>query len=205
LAEYPQNATEYYGYDKEKALQYFIEAGYSQVKGELVDASGKKLVVNCYIGGDGEGNHPAYAMLVQAANDLASLGGELQIQDVQFAILEGAMNDGTADMFILAWSEVNTCDKIAQFRSTGGQNRYRFVDQKMDDILDKIVATIDLDERRALVAEMLDYAMENCIEFPLYQRKNILAYNSDNLNMDTIPTATAFYDYENVLWQVELN
>jgi peptide/nickel transport system substrate-binding protein len=204
LAEYPQDAKEFYPYSKDNALQYFIEAGYSQVGGKLVDAAGKQLAVNCYVGGGGEGDHPAYAMLVQAANDMASLGGELQIQDVQFAILEGAMNDGTADMFILAWSEVNTCDKSAQFRSTGGQNRYRFVDQKMDDLLDKITQTLDLDERRKLVSEMLDWAMENCVEYPLYQRKNILAYNAQNINMDTIPTPTAFYSYEEALWQVEL-
>lgn len=205
LAEYPDDATEYYGYDPAKALEYFMADGYTQnAAGKLVNAQGEQLVVNAYVGGSGKGQHPAYAMLVQAVQDLNAMGGEFQLQDVEFGVLQGAMNDGTADMFCLAWSSVYDCDKSTQFRSTGGQNRFNYADPKMDAILDKIVQTIDLDERRVLVAEMLDMAMDAVIEFPLYQRNNILAYNDKTLDMDTIPQATSSFDYQQVLWQVDL-
>ncbi len=79
LAEYPQDVKIYYEYSPEKALEYFKSAGYSQDStGTLVNKEGKKLVVNVYIGGDGVGNHPGYAMLTQAANDMAAMGAELQ-------------------------------------------------------------------------------------------------------------------------------
>ncbi|MDL2293346.1 ABC transporter substrate-binding protein [Ruminococcaceae bacterium OttesenSCG-928-D13] len=205
LAEYPIDATAYYTYSRDEALKYFEQAGYTQdASGKLVDATGKQLVLNTYIGGSGEGDHPAYAMLVQAAEDMAALGGELQIQDVEFGVLQGAMNDGTADAWIMAWGSVYDCDKSTQFHSTGGQNRYNFSNQKMDDLLDEIVQTIDLEERRALVAEMLDFAMDQCLEMPIYQRKNMLAYNSTTVDMNTIPEASASYDYNQVLWQVDL-
>ncbi|MDR1532511.1 MAG: ABC transporter substrate-binding protein [Clostridiales bacterium] len=204
LAEYPQGATQYYPYSKDEALRYFNEAGYTQQDGKLADADGNQLVLNCYIGGEGEGDHPAYAMLVQAAEDMKELGGEIQIQDVQFNVLQGAMNDGTADAWIMAWGSVYDCDKSSQFRSTGSQNRYRFSDSKMDQLLDQIVQTIDLDARRALVAEMLDYAMDQCLELPLYQRKNLLAYNIETVDTSTIPVATTAADYQNVLWQLDL-
>ena len=206
LAEYPDDAKEYYPYDPAKALEYFKAAGYEQKNGKLVDKNGNQLVVSAYIGGSGVGDHPAYAMYTQAANDMAALGGELQIQDVQFAVLQSAMNDGPADIFTLAWGNVTTCDKSTQFKSTGGQNRYRINDAEMDSLLDEIIVTVDLEERKALVTEMLDRAMDLAIELPLYQRKNIIAYNQNNIDMSTIPAnTTAFWDYTDELWKVRLN
>lgn len=204
LAEYPKDAKAYYPVSTEEALKYFEKAGYTKQGGKLVDSGGNQLVVNCYIVGDGTGDHPAFAMLVQAAGDMKALGGEIQIQDVPFPVLNSSMNDGTADMWIMAWTAVYDCDKSSQFHSTGGQNRYRFYDPKMDGMLEEITQTVDLDERRELVSEMLDWAMENCLEFPLYQRKNIIAYNSVTLNGSTIPVATTACDYEQFLYLVEM-
>lgn len=206
IAEYPDDAAEYYAYDPAKALEYFKAAGYEQVNGKLVNKAGEQLVVNAYIGGDGVGDHPAYAMYTQAAEDMAALGAELQINDVQFAVLQSAMNDGTADIFTLAWGNVNTCDKSSQFASDGGQNRYNVKDAKMDALLDEIMKTVDLEERKALVAEMLDLAMDLAIELPLYQRKNILAYNGDNVDLSSFPEeTTAFWDYSSELWKIRMN
>lgn len=202
VAEYPKDAQPYYEYSRDKALEYFTEAGYTQKDGKLVDANGNQFIINCYIGGQGKGEHPAYAMLVQAGQDLAALGGEIQIQDVNMNTMMAAVDDGTADMWIMAWTAVYDCDKSTQFRSTGGQNKYRYNNPKMDDILDRITQTLDLDERRALVAEMLDMSMEDCVEFPLYQRKNMLAYNGDNVDLDTIPQATTAASYVRDLWKV---
>ena len=206
IAEYPDDAEEYYPYDPAKALEYFKAAGYEQKNGKLVNANGEQLVVSAYIGGSGVGDHPAYAMYTQAANDLAALGGELQINDVQFAVLQAAMNDGTADIFTLAWGNVNNCDKSTQFSSNGGQNRYNIKNDRMDALLEEIMQTVDLEERKALVAEMLDLAMDLAIELPLYQRKNILAYNGDNVDLSSFPEeTTAFWDYSSELWKIRMN
>lgn len=205
LAEYPDSATQFYPYSRDEALKHFETAGYTQKDGKLVNADGKQLTANVYIGGEGQGLHPSYSMLVQAAEDLKALGGELQIQDVPFGVLMAAMDDGTADMFCLAWSEVNTCDKKEQYYTGSGQNKFKVSDAKLDDLLDKISVCVDQDERKKLVADMLDVAMDLAFEYPVYQRKNIIAYNSDTVNMDTIPEATAFYDYEDELWQVDIN
>ena len=205
LSEYPDDAAVYYEYDPEKALEYFQAAGYEQnAEGKLVNADGEQLVVNVYIGGEGSGDHPAYAMLTQAANDMATLGGELQIQDVAFNVLQSAMNDGTADMFILAWGNTTTCDKSSIYMTGGGQNRTNVSDAALDELLAKITVTIDFDERCELVSQMLDKVMDLAVELPLYQRKNIIAYNETNLVMDTIPEASTFWDYTDVLWQVEM-
>lgn len=207
VSEYPTDATEYYGYNPEKALEYFEMAGYSQVNGKLVDENGKQLVVNAYVGGSGTGAHPSYSMLVQAAEDMAALGGELQVQDVNFNVLQAAMNDGTADMFCLAWSAVTTCDKWSQFHTEGTQNRFNVSDPTMDALLDQINLTVDFEERKALVSEMLDLAMDLVTEFPVYQRYNLIAINPANLNLDSIPESNTFHHYANttdVLWQIQM-
>lgn len=205
LGEYPQDATEYYGYNPEKALEYFESAGYTQQNGKLVDAQGNQLVVNVYVGGSGTQDHPACAMLNQAATAMAELGGELQIQDVNFNVLQSAMNDGTADAWCMAWGAVNSCDKSTQFKTGGGQNKYNVSDAELDTLLDEIVKTVDFDARKELVSQMLDRAMELAIELPLYQRENLWAYNAVNVNMDTVPEATASWDHTDCLWQIEMN
>ena len=56
------------------------------------------------------------------------------------------------------------------------------------------------------VAEMLDLAMDLAIELPLYQRKNILAYNGDNVDLSSFPEeTTAFWDYSSELWKIRMN
>lgn len=207
LAEYPQDATTYYPYDPAKALEYFEADGYTKnANGDLVDKSGNKLVVSVYIGGEGVGNHPGYAMLTQAANDMAAMGAELQIQDVDFNVLQGAMNDGTADLWVMAWGAVTSCDKSTQFKSDGGQNRYGIKNDELDDLLDQILVTMDLDERKELVSKMLDLSMDLAIELPLYQRKDIIAYNEQNVDMSSIPEDTSsFWDYSDVLWTIKMN
>lgn len=205
LAEYPHDATVYYPYSVENALAYFAAAGYTQKNGVLVNEEGEQLVVNAYIGGEGMGDHPAYAMLTGAAEDLASIGGELQINDVPFAVLQAAMNDGSADIWVMAWGNVTTPDKRDQFASTGGQNRYGIADPELDAIMNEIMQTLDLDERRELVSEMLDMAMDLAIELPIYQRNDIIAYNPMTVDMTSIPeNSTGFWDYTQELWKVKM-
>lgn len=204
LAEYPQDAKEFYGYNPTKALDYFKQAGYEQKDGKLVK-NGKQLVLNVYIGGDGVGNHPGYAMLTQAANDLAGMGGELIINDVQFSVLQNAMNSGEADMFVLAWGTVTTCDQRTTYMTGGGQNRYNVSNKELDKLLEQVVITMDLKERSAIVAKALDIVMDEAVEMPLYQRKNGYVYNPVTVNLSSLPETTTYWSYERVLWKVKLN
>ena len=76
----------------------------------------------------------------------------------------------------------------------------------MDSLLDQILVTMDLDERKELVSQMLDRAMDLAIELPLYQRKDIIAYNEQNVDMSSIPEDTSsFWDYSDVLWTIKMN
>ena len=206
LAEYPQDAKEYWGYDKEKALECFKEAGYEQVGGKLVK-DGKQLTVEVVIGD--ASSHPSTPILTQMKSDMEELGAELIISDVDFSILTNRVNNDDVDMWVMAWGNSTDCDLSqifgSEFTKAGGSNRTWVEDSEVDALLKEVMQTLDLEERKALVAEELDKIMSWATYMPVYQRKNLWIYNSETVNTDTIPENTStYYNYVNEIHLLEL-
>ena len=206
LAEYPQDAEEYWGYDKEKALECFKEAGYEQVDGKLVK-DGKQLSVEVGIGS--ASSHPSTPILTQMKSDMEELGAELIISDLDFSILNNRQQNDDIDMWVMAWGNATDCDLTQMFGSefvkAGGSNRTWVQDEKVDNLLKEVMQTLDLDKRKALVAEELDQIMSWATYMPVYQRKNLWIYNPDTVNVDTIPENTStYYNYVNEIHLLEL-
>lgn len=207
LAEYPTDAKEYWGYDKEKALECFKEAGYEQVNGKLVK-DGKQLSIEVAIGQ--ASSHPSTPILTQMKADMEELGAEFIISDVDSSILFNRMNNDDVDMWVAAWGNSTSCDLTqifgSEFTKVGGSNRTWVQDAKVDELLKEVIQTLDLDERKALVAEELDQIMSWATYMPVYQRKNLIIYNSDTVNIDTIPENTStYYSYIDEIHLLELN
>lgn len=206
LPEYPLEATEYWGYDKEKALECFKEAGYEQVDGKLVK-DGKQLVVEVAIGE--ASSHPSTAILTQMANDLKELGGELIISDLDFSILSNRVSNDDVDMWVMAWGNTTDCDLTQLFGSdsvkAGGSNRTWVVDPELDAMMVQVMQTLDLEERKALVAKELDKIMSWATYMPVYQRQTLLVYNPETINMDSIPSNTStHYNFFNEIEKLEI-
>lgn len=188
LAEYPQDAKPYYTYDKAKALEYFTAAGYKKdANGKLVDANGNQLKVEVGVGD--LKSHPTAGIFSQMKNDMEEMGAELIVSDLQFNVLSDRMNSGDLDMFALAWGNSNHADLTQIFHSSSadgsGSNRYNLKDPEVDKLLEQVAVTLDLEERKELVAKELDLIMENAVVMPVYQRKNLNIF-SDNLKIDTV-------------------
>ena len=206
LAEYPQDAKEYWGYDKEKALECFKEAGYEQVDGKLVK-NGEQLSVEVAIGS--ASSHPSTPILTQMKSDMEELGAELIISDVDSSILFNRMNNDDVDMWVAAWGNSTDCDLTqifgSEFTKAGGSNRTWVQDAKVDDLLQQVMQTLDFDKRKELVAEELDQIMSWATYMPVYQRKELWIYNPDTVNTDTIPENTStYYNYVNEIHSLEL-
>lgn len=206
LPEYPSDATEYWGYDKEKALECFKEAGYEQVDGKLVK-DGKQLVVEVAIGE--ASSHPSTAILTQMANDLKELGGELIISDLDFSIVNNRVSNDDVDMWVMAWGNTTDCDLTQLFGSdsvkAGGSNRTWIVDPELDAMMVQVMQTLDLEERKALVAEELDKIMSWATYMPVYQRQILFVYNPETINMDSIPSNTStHYNFFNEIEKLEI-
>ena len=206
LAEYPQDAKEYWGYDKEKALECFKEAGYEQVNGKLVK-DGEQLSVEVAIGS--ASSHPSTPILTQMKSDMEQLGAELIISDVDSSILFNRINNDDVDMWVAAWGNSTDCDLTqifgSEFTKAGGSNRTWVQDSKVDALLQQVMQTLDFDKRKELVAEELDQIMSWATYMPVYQRKNLWIYNPNTVNMDTIPENTStYYNYVNEIHLLEL-
>lgn len=194
LAEYPDDAEPYYTYDPAKALEYFEAAGYSQVDGKLVNADGEQLVINAGIGD--ASSHPSTPILTQMANDMAAMGAELVVNDLEFSVLSPMVKGGELDMWVMAWGNATDCDLTQMFGSEGGSNYQRYYDPAIDAIQAQILETVDFDERCKLVAEELDMIMDAAVYMPVYQRKNMEIYNETTFNTATLPEeTTTYYNY----------
>ena len=207
LAEYPTDAKEYWGYDKEKALECFKEAGYEQVNGKLVK-DGEQLSVEVCIGS--ASSHPSTPILTQMKADMEELGAEFIISDVDASILFNRMENDDVDMWVAAWGNSNDCDLTQIFGSegtkVGGSNRTWVQDAKVDELLHQVMQTLDFNERKALVAQELDQIMSWATYMPVYQRKNLMIYNANTVNVSTIPENTStYYSYVDEIHLLELN
>lgn len=209
IAEYPQDAKEYYGYDPVKAEEYFTKAGYSKdASGKLVNKDGKQLSVECAIGQ--LSTHPAAGILTQMKSDMDKLGAQFIISDIDFNVLSDRMQNDDLDMFILAWGNSNDCDLTQIYDSSkvvkGGSNRFWLQDKKLDALLEQTLHTLDFEERKALVAQELDIIMDWAVTMPTYQRKNLFLYNPDVINLDSIPAnSSPYYNYKHAMHLIELN
>lgn len=193
LAEYPDDATEYYGYDPAKALEYFKAAGYEQVDGKLVK-DGEQLIVEVGIGD--ANTHPSTPILTQMTNDMQAMGGDLIVKDLDFSILSTEVQGGNLDMWVMAWGNSTDCDQTQMFGSKGGSNYQRYYNAELDAVLEEIKRTIDFDARCELVAKSLDMIMDAAVYMPVYQRKNMEIYNASTMNLETLPEqTTTFYNY----------
>lgn len=206
LAEYPDAAGEYWGYDPAKALECFKEAGYEQVNGKLVK-DGKQLVVEVGIGSASA--HPSTPILTQMANDLKALGGQLIISDMEVSLLTNRVQNDDIDMWVMAWGNATNPDMTqlygSEYVKAGGSNRTWIQDEALDELMEEIMQTLDLDERRLLVAEALDRVMSWATMLPVYQRKEMIIYNPDRINMDTVPQNTStYYNYVNEIEKLEV-
>ena len=206
LTEYPEDAKEYWGYDPAKALECFKEAGYEQINGKLMK-DGKQLVVEVGIGEASA--HPSTPILTQMANDLKAMGGQLIISDMDFSLLNNRVQNDDIDMWVMAWGNSTNPDMTqiygSEYVKAGGSNRTWIQDKELDELMEEIMQTLDLEERRLLVAEALDKVMSWATMMPVYQRNEMIIYNPDRVNMDTVPQNTStYYNYVNEIEKLEV-
>lgn len=205
---YPENANRVYAFDTEKALEYFQKAGYEQVQKNgktVLEKDGKQLSVQIAIGGDGKMDHPAAPILTQMKLELEKLGGALDIQDVDMTILSTKMQTGEWDMWVAAWETTIDPDIYQLYHSQGATNYYGISNAQLDKLIVEARQTNDISDRKEKYAAALDIIMDEAIEMPLYQRKNMYIFNNENIDVTTLPEdMTPFYGYLNGIENIHM-
>ena len=193
----------------EAAKGYLIAAGFTfdDATGMFTAApEGAKLSYEIIIGGDGIGDHPSFAVLTAAQEDLATIGIELAINDpADTNVLWDALDAGTAELWCAAWQTTVDPDMYQVYYGEnalgmGGtdSNRYMIMDDELDTLIVDARKSDDQAYRKALYKQALDIIVDWAVEVPAYQRQNCVVFSTERLDIDSItPAITTYWEWVN--------
>lgn len=193
------------------ALEYFKAAGYTVEDGKLTEApEGAQLGYKVLICGKGEGDHPSYELLTQAAAALKKIGFTLTVQDVEEGSeIYQACLEGEAQLWCAAWPVEEDPDSyLSALYSSSGSSAYmyRVYSEELDGMLEKAASAVSQQERRSLYKKCLNYIAEYAVEVPVYQRQTCTLYRTERIDTDTIvKDATANYNWMDEIERLKMN
>ena len=165
---------------------------------------------------DGVGDHPAYGILTNAKEALATIGIDLQINDptdsnVIWQAIES--NPISAEFWCAAWSSTADPDMYQVYYSTNGNgkggtesNHYMIADDTLDELIMEARTSADQAFRKATYKQCLDIIIDWAVEVPVYQRQNAVIMSTERVNIDTVtPDITPFWRWMAEIETMETN
>jgi peptide/nickel transport system substrate-binding protein len=191
----------------EASLGFFEAAGYTVEDGQLTAApEGAKLSYEVMIGGGGTGDHPSFGILTAAKEALATIGFDLEINDLSdTSVLWSALSSQEAEIWCAAWSATLDPDMFQIYHSEGGSAYdYAIYSDELDELVMEGRTSTDQTYRKAIYKEALDFIVDYAVEIPVYQRQEGNVFSVERINADSItPDQTTYYGYE--LEKIQMN
>ena len=190
------------------ALGYFEAAGYTVENGQVTAApAGAKMEYQINIGADGNGDHPSFQTLTNAAAALKTIGFTLTVNDMANASdLYASYQSGAAEGWVAAWQSTNDPDMYQLYHSQGATNYYAINDTDLDELIMAARATTDQEARKAMYKEAMEIILDWGVELPVYQRSEATIFSTERVNIDTIAKdQTPYWTYKSELNNLELN
>ena len=171
----------------------------------------------------GSTDHPAYKMFLRAQSILNRAGFDVKVVTSQTALSD--LSSGKLAVWAAAWSstidpdmyQVYHIDSQASSTSNWGykqiksgkngayKQEYQIITD-LSELIDAGRATIDENERKRIYANALNKIMELAVEFPTYQRKDMMAYNKNVLDVKTMTPENERSPYNGLISRIwELN
>lgn len=171
----------------------------------------------------GSTDHPAYKMFLRAQSILNRAGFDVKVVTSQTALSD--LSSGKLAIWAAAWSstidpdmyQVYHIDSQASSTSNWGykqikhdkngayKQEYQIITD-LSELIDAGRATIDENERKRIYANALNKIMELAVEFPTYQRKDMMAYNKNVLDVKTMTPENERSPYNGLISRIwELN
>ena len=172
------------------ALGFFEAAGYTVEDGKLTAApEGAKLSYQCVLGGNGQGDHPSFLLLKNAAEAFEKIGFTLDIMDYANANdLYASYQTGAADMWCAAWQASSDPDMYQLYHSQGSTNYYQIADPDLDELIEAGRKSADQAYRKSIYQAAMEIIMDWGVEIPIYQRSDCVLVSSERVDVDTLPT-----------------
>lgn len=188
----------------------------SAAPSESADTGEYALSYEAIVPADGVGDHPAYGILTNAKEALASIGIDLQINDptdsnVLWQAIES--NPISAEFWCAAWSSTADPDMYQVYYSTNGNgkggtesNHYMIADDTLDELIMEARTSADQAFRKATYKQCLDIIIDWAVEVPVYQRQNAIIMSTERVNIDTVtPDITPFWRWMAEIETMETN
>jgi len=187
------------------ALGYFEAAGYTVENGQITAAPKMEYQVN--IGASGNGDHPSFQTLTNAAAALKTIGFTLTVNDMANASdLFASYQSGAAEGWVAAWQSTNDPDMFQLYHSQGATNYYAINDADLDELIMAARQTTDQEARKAMYKEAMEIILDWGVELPVYQRSEATIFSTERVNIDTIAKdQTPYWTYKSELNNLELN
>ena len=172
------------------ALGYFEAAGYTVTDGKLTAApEGAKLEYMINIGGGGQGDHPTFLILKNAADAFAKIGFTLTVNDLANASeLYASYQSGVAEMWCAAWQASADPDMYQLYHSQGSTNYYQINDPDLDDYILTARQSDDQSYRKGLYKAAMEIIMDWGVELPVYQRSEAYVVSSERVDISSLPS-----------------
>lgn len=190
------------------ALGYFEAAGYTVENGQITAApAGAKMEYQINIGASGNGDHPSFQTLTNAAAALKTIGFTLTVNDMANASdLFASYQSGAAEGWVAAWQSTNDPDMFQLYHSQGATNYYTINDADLDELIMAARQTTDQEARKAMYKEAMEIILDWGVELPVYQRSEATIFSTERVNIDTIAKdQTPYWTYKSELNNLELN
>ena len=190
------------------ALGYFEAAGYTVANGQITAApAGAKMEYQINIGASGNGDHPSFQTLTNAAAALKTIGFTLTVNDMANASdLYASYQSGAAEGWVAAWQSTNDPDMFQLYHSQGATNYYAINDADLDELIMAARQTTDQEARKAMYKEAMEIILDWGVELPVYQRSEATIFSTERVNIDTIAKdQTPYWTYKSELNNLALN
>ena len=189
------------------ALGYFEAAGYTVENGKVTAApEGAAMEYTVNIGGSGNGDHPTFQVLTNAAAALKTIGFNLIVNDMANASdLFASYKSGEAEGWVAAWQSTNDPDMYQLYHSKGSTNYYEINDADLDELIIAARQTTDQEARKAMYKEAMEIILDWGVELPVYQRSEASIFSSERIVVDSIPKdMTPYWTYLSEIEQIQV-
>ena len=189
------------------ALGYFEAAGYTVENGMVTAApEGAAMEYTVNIGGSGNGDHPTFQVLTNAAAALKTIGFNLIVNDMaQASDLFASYKSGEAEGWVAAWQSTNDPDMYQLYHSQGSTNYYEINDPDLDELIIAARQTTDQEARKAMYKEAMEIILDWGVELPVYQRSEASIFSSERIVVDSIPKdMTPYWTYLSEIDQIQV-
>ena len=189
------------------ALGYFEAAGYTVENGQVTAApEGAAMEYTVNIGGSGNGDHPTFQVLTNAAAALKTIGFNLIVNDMANASdLFASYKSGEAEGWVAAWQSTNDPDMYQLYHSQGSTNYYEINDPDLDELIIAARQTTDQEARKAMYKEAMEIILDWGVELSVYQRSEASIFSSERIVVDSIPKdMTPYWTYLSEIEQIQV-